>query len=327
MRLIETTQELARICNRLRSARLRGCRYGIHSRADLLAQAVPDPARRPRRRRAGRPPAPRHLARSLLPADGKPAGGEGVPRGAAGPGDHLEPGAAHPASDLRHPGRGHGVRLRRGRELRQPRQAGHAPRPRQDLPLHGLGEATAVAQAAHLRAGRRHPPARHLPLSQGGAGAGRPGRLARRGDGDADRAGHLRGQSRAGLAAPQAARQEPQGPGCPDRAGSVARAGGAGPGRAAQPHPARRDAVRHRQSRADGSLAAVRAAHAERRLRQVGARQGNRRGGQAGPRARSQDRASPAHGPASAGRQAGAASICCACCSRPARRATRWRRA
>ena len=53
-------------------------------------------------------------------------------------------------------------------------------------------------------------------------------------------------------------------------------------------------------------VAAVRAAHAERRLRQVVARQGNRRGGEAGPRARSQDRASPAHRPAFAGGQAGA---------------------
>ena len=41
------------------------------------------------------------------------------------------------------------------------------------------------------------------------------------------------------------------------------------PGRAAQPHPARRGALRHRQPRADRDVAALRAAHAERRLCQA----------------------------------------------------------
>ena len=38
-------------------------------------------------------------------------------------------------------------------------------------------------KAAHLRAGRRDPPARHLQAAEGGAGGNRPGRMARRGDG------------------------------------------------------------------------------------------------------------------------------------------------
>ena len=54
------------------------------------------------------------------------------------------------------------------------------------------------------------------------------------------------------------------------------------------------------------AVPALGAALPERRLRQVGARQGDRRGGEAGPGARSQDRAAPAHGRASAGREAGA---------------------
>ena len=207
------------------------------------------------------------------------ARGEGVPRRPPGPGDRLEPGAPHPASDLRHAGRRHGVRLRRVGELRQPRQADHGPRPRQDLALHGLVAAAAVAEAAHLCAGRRHPPARRLPAPQGRA---REGRARRAGSTRRWRGSSIPRTYEAhpggGLAPPQAARQEPQGAGRADRARGLARAGRAGAGRAAQPHPARRGALRHRQPRADGDRAALPAAHAERGFRQVGARQGDRRG-------------------------------------------------
>ncbi len=113
--------------------------------------------------------------------------------------------------------------------------------------LHRLGAAAADRKAAHLRAGRRHASARHLQAAQGGAGA--TGRLRWLDEEMAELtdARTYETASRGCVAPAQAAGQEPQRAGRADRAGGLARAGGAGAGRAAQPHPARRGALRHCQ--------------------------------------------------------------------------------
>jgi ribonuclease D len=111
-------------------------------------------------------------------------------------------------------------------------------------PLSQQQLAYALGDVTHLRGVYRRLKAE---LAKGG-----PGELARRGDGGAHRSAHLRGPPRGSLAPSQAAHQEPQGAGRADRARRLARAGRAGSGRAAQPRPARRGALRHRQPRADG---------------------------------------------------------------------------
>ena len=102
------------------------------------------------------------------------------------------------------------------------------------------------AKQLDLRTGRRPALAGHLPLSEGGA-RGRDGPAGSTRRCRPDRSPAPTRPIRRRVAAPQAAREEPQRTGGANRAGRVARARGAGARRAAQPHSARRYALRHRQ--------------------------------------------------------------------------------
>ena len=82
-----------------------------------------------------------------------------------------------PRAVLRHPGRGHGLRLRRGGRLRHAGEQARRRPARQELALHRLGAPAAVRGADPLRAGRRHPPAGDLPSSSP-PGSSRRGRMA-----------------------------------------------------------------------------------------------------------------------------------------------------
>ena len=120
--------------------------------------------------------------------------------------------------------------------------------------------------------------------------------------------------SRRGVAAAQAAGQEPQGAGRADGARRLARAPGAVAGRAALAHPARRGALRHRQPGADVGRAAQPTAHAERGLLALGAGARHRRGGEARARARHEDRAGRARAARSSRQNRRRWWSCCACC-------------
>ena len=296
MRLIATTQELNDLCRRLSEHAFVAVdtefireqtfwpKLCVIQLAGPSEEAIVDPLV------AGDRPC------AVLRADGQQACGQGVPRGAAGPRDRLDAGAAHPSPDFRHPGRRHGVRLRGVGELCQPRQADRRPQPGQDLALHGLGAPAPVGSAACLRAGRCHPSERHLPAPQGGTRSDRQAALARRGDGRADQPGDVRNASRGRLAQTQAARQEPQGLGRADRACGLARAARPGARRAAQPHPARRGPLRHRQQCTDRDRAARAAQVLERGICPLGPRQRDRRRRQSRAQARSKDGAANSGG-------------------------------
>ena len=101
---------------------------------------------------------------------------QGDARRPPGPGDLL-PSRPAAGAVLRHPGRGHGLRLRRGGRLRHAgEQAGRRPA-RQELALHRLGAPAAVGGADPLRPGRRHPPAGDLRASWP-PGSSKAGRMA-----------------------------------------------------------------------------------------------------------------------------------------------------
>ena len=100
-----------------------------------------------------------------------------------------------PQPHVRYASRRHGVRLRRVRQLRQPRQAHRRCRCRQVLAVHGLEPASAVAGPTHLCARRRHPPAQRLSAPRRRPQGHRPPRMAERGDGRPHRPGHLSGRA------------------------------------------------------------------------------------------------------------------------------------
>ena len=83
---------------------------------------------------------------------------QGDARRPPGPGDLL-PSRPPAGAVLRHPDRGHGLRLRRGGRLRHAGEQARRRPARQELALHRLGAPAAVGGADPLRAGRRHPPA------------------------------------------------------------------------------------------------------------------------------------------------------------------------
>ncbi len=124
--------------------------------------------------------------------------------------------------------------------------------PRQVLALHRLEPPAAVATSSSpTRWATSRTCATSTGTSRRELEATGSGRVARRGDGRSRPTPRPTSPPRGGVAAPEAAGQEPQGAGRADGACSLARATGAGAGRAARPHPARRSALRHRQSGAD----------------------------------------------------------------------------
>ena len=247
--LITTTHDLAQICTPPRQARFRVRRHGVHSRADVLAAAVPDPGRRSRRR--------------------------GHRRSAQRPASTCKPFYDLMANE---------AVVKVFHAARQDleivwTQAKLIPHPIFDTQVAamvcGFGEAVSYVNLVKQVTGRdldkssRFTDWSRRPLSQKQLTYAladvtylrdiykrlkeelefdRPRAMARRGDGHAHRSAHLRKPSRGRLAAPQAARQEPQGAGRADRAGRLARARRPGPGRAAQPRAARRGALRHRRA-------------------------------------------------------------------------------
>ena len=119
------------------------------------------------------------------------ADGQGLSCRAAGHRNHLESRPPDPGTAVRHPGRGHGLRVRRADRLRRTgpvRLQGH---PRQILALYRLVAPPALGSASQLRHRRRDLSARHLPISAQEARIDRPAPLARRRNGGADLRGCL----------------------------------------------------------------------------------------------------------------------------------------
>ena len=133
-------------------------------------------------RSSGTGPGPR----PAVGAHGRRGRAQGDARRPPGSGDLL-PSRPAAGAVLRHAGRGHGLRLRRGGRLRHAgEQAGRRPA-RQELALHRLGAPAAVGGADPLRPGRRHPPAGDLREAGSPDRQGRPHGLGRRGAGSAAR--------------------------------------------------------------------------------------------------------------------------------------------
>ena len=171
---------------------LRDGRYRVPPRADLLCPALPGAARPPGRRRrgggAGRHPVGPAVARPALRAVPQPTWSRSsTPRAGS---DLPDQAGVLPSALLRHPGRRHGLRLRRPGGLRD---AGAADRARQvdkssrftdwsRRPLSDAQMAYALADVTHLRASTR--------CSPSGSATGRDG-LGRRGARRPDRSRHL----------------------------------------------------------------------------------------------------------------------------------------
>ena len=134
----------------------------------------------------------------------RPGRAQGHARRAPGPGDLLPSGPAA-GTVLRHPGRGHGLRLRRGGGLRHAGEQARRRPARQELALHRLGAPAAVRGADPLRAGRRHPSAGDLREARRPDREGRPDGLGRRGAAGPARPQALQPAARGGLAPAQAA--------------------------------------------------------------------------------------------------------------------------
>ena len=187
----------------------------------------------------------------LLCADGRQEDREGLSRRAPGHRNHLARGEAHSTSDLRHPGRRHGARLRRFDFLRPARAAHHRRCARQVAPLHRLDAAAPVGRAARLRDFRRHAPARRLSGALGRPRTARPRRLGRGRNERAHLAGHLPDGAGKRLAAAEDARAQAEGTRRADRSRRLARARGTGARRAARARAQRRGHRRHRRARTD----------------------------------------------------------------------------
>ena len=134
----------------------RGDRHGVHARPDLLAEALLDPGRRSRRRGHHRSAGQGHRPRAALSPHGGEKSDEGVPRRAAGHRDLPPSGGRHPRAALRHPDRSHGVRLRRGRLVRNAGAQDHEIGDRQVRALHRLEPPSALQAPARICARRCH---------------------------------------------------------------------------------------------------------------------------------------------------------------------------
>ena len=137
-------------------------RYGIHAGKDLFPAIVPGSGRRPRRGPRHRPAGARHRSDAAVRPAGRAHGAQGVPRRPPGYRDFPAPDRQGAGAAVRHPGGGHGVRLRRFGRLRDAGQPVGQGAHRQVHALHRLVAAAADGKAGAVRTGRRHPPARRL---------------------------------------------------------------------------------------------------------------------------------------------------------------------
>ena len=129
MTLITDNEALAAFCAPHAQRALRRDRHRVHARPHLLPQALPGAGRgRGARRSRSIRWRPASTSAPLLALMADERGAQGDARRPAGPRDLL-PSRPPAAAVLRHPGRGHGVRLRRGGRLRHAGgQAGRRPR-------------------------------------------------------------------------------------------------------------------------------------------------------------------------------------------------------
>ena len=158
MSLLTTNDELAAACDRFSghpfvtvdTEFLRETTFW--PKVCVIQLASPEEAvgdRRPRRR---------HRSVALFRADGQSGRRQGLPRGAPGPRDHLAAGAADPGAAVRHPGRRHGLRLRRTGLLSRAGQGDH---PRQ---VSTNPRASPIGRAARCRRPRSNTPSPTSPI-------------------------------------------------------------------------------------------------------------------------------------------------------------------
>ena len=186
MDLITTTAELAAACARLATPPLHHRRHRVPARDHLLSAALRRADGKHRRGRRDRRARARHRPQAVLRADGEREGAEGLPCRPPGHRDRLAPRQARSASDLRHPGRGHGARLWRFHLLR-PAGAAHHRRPLDKSHRFTDWSRRPLSRAQiTLRGLRRHPSARRLHRARRRPQEARPHRLGQRGDGGPD---------------------------------------------------------------------------------------------------------------------------------------------
>ena len=162
MDAITSTAVLAAFCERAAALRFRHRRHRVPARNHVLAEALPAPGGDHRRGGARRPAGAGPRPRAVLRPSRQREGDQGLPRRPAGHRNLRQAHRPRAEEHLRHPGRGQRLRLWRQRQLRQPRPRRGRHRSRQVLPLHRLVAPAADRKAEDLRAGRRHPPPRHL---------------------------------------------------------------------------------------------------------------------------------------------------------------------